>query len=1273
MKKLLCVLLVISTMSSVFSAGQYHKTYNNYTGDWADAPSWENGDGSLSNNDSIHIYGYIDRNTNLTLNNNIILRVYDTLVVYGDLYIENNGFLYVEAGGIVIVYGDVTADNNVNVDLSSYFITLGDFTQNNNSNIDAPENDTLLYVTGTTTCNMATCLDDSLVGGMDELMDNPDISDLVLGTSSIILPINPTICDGSSVNLRIRDDGTSYQWYRDGGVISGATSYTYAATLAGEYDVTFDVDGNPQDPDPDTVTVVALPTPTLSSDDADNIICAGDQVIFTAGGGTNYEFKLNYTTVQNGAGTTYTTTGLNDGDAVKVVVTNANSCVDSTAAITTTVNALPAPTLSSDDADNIICAGDQVIFTGGGGTNYEFKLNGTTVQNGASTTYTTTGLSDGDGVKVIVTNANSCVDSTAAITTTVNALPAPTLSSDDADNIICAGDQVIFTAGGGTNYKFKLNGTTVQNGAGTTYTTTSLNDGDAVKVVVTNANNCIDSTAAITTTVNLVPFITNPGDQISCGDYTLPVINGTNLSGSEAYYTGPGGTGDSYIAGELILGSETPMYIYDSNLGCIDEVSFNITITNTPSINNPGNQVACDGFTLPTITGNNLTGSESYYTGPNGTGTSYAAGTLISSSVTPMYIYDINGSCSDEVSFNISIVNTVSLDNPGNQVACDSLILPTITGTNLTGSEAYYTGPGGTGISYSAGDVIVNSVSPMYIYIADGSCTDEVSFNITITNTPSIDNPGNQVACDSLILPTITGTNLTGSEAYYTGPGGTGISYSAGDVIVNSVSPMYIYIADGSCTDEVSFNITITNTPSIDNPGNQVACDSLILPTITGTNLTGSEAYYTGSNGTGSSYAAGDVITSSITPLYIYIDNGSCTDEVSFDITITNTPSINNPGNQVACDSYTLPDITGTNLTGSEAYYSGPDGTGTSYSSNESITTSMTLYIYDVNGSCSNEESFSITILSTPNVYDIEDQDICDSYILPVISGENLTGNELYYSISGGAGDVYNVGEVITSTTTLYIYDENGSCNDEESFTITLRDIEVNLEENIEICEGESYTFTTDISFSTYEWNDISNEAEYTTGQAGYVWVIVTNEYLCTASDTVYLTVNNNPIVNIGNDTVICGDESLIIDAGEFILYEWSTGDISRSIQVYAGEQEISVTVADENGCTDRDTILISDCEGAILGDITNVFTPNGDGEHDTWIINGIEMFSDAKIEVFDRSQRRVFFKSGNYSNSDAWDGKFKGKELPMDNYYYVIDLYGDGEKMLKGYVTILR
>jgi hypothetical protein len=94
---------------------------------------------------------------------------------------------------------------------------------------------------------------------------------------------------------------------------------------------------------------------------------------------------------------------------------------------------------------------------------------------------------------------------------------------------------------------------------------------------------------------------------------------------------------------------------------------------------------------------------------------------------------------------------------------------------------------------------------------------------------PVLDPMVDVAACDTYLLPLITGANLTGNQAYYTGPGGTGTSYSAGDIISTTIT-LFIFdeLSPGStCNDETSFTITIDNTPPVINcPGNLTAtCD----------------------------------------------------------------------------------------------------------------------------------------------------------------------------------------------------------------------------------------------------------------------------------------------------------------------------------------------------------------------------------------------------------------------------------------------------------------
>lgn len=83
---------------------------------------------------------------------------------------------------------------------------------------------------------------------------------------------------------------------------------------------------------------------------------------------------------------------------------------------------------------------------------------------------------------------------------------------------------------------------------------------------------------------------------------------------------------------------------------------------------------------------------------------------------------------------------------------------------------------------------------------------------------------------------------------------------------------------------------------------------------------------------------------------------------------------------------------------------------------------------------------------------------------------------------------------------------------------------------------------------------------------------------------------------------------------------------------------------------------------------IPNVFTPNGDGINDTWIIEGLDIFPGHILYVYNR-WGQLLYRGEN--GSDPWDGKYEGKNLPAGSYVYVLDLR-NGHKVYKGVVTII-
>src|SRR5690606_23180310 len=114
-----------------------------------------------------------------------------------------------------------------------------------------------------------------------------------------------------------------------------------------------------------------------------------------------------------------------------------------------------------------------------------------------------------------------CSAMSAGTTMTVNPRPVVNLLSSDADNTICAGSSVTFTAtpAGADNYEFFVNSTSAQSSTSNTFTTSALNDGQTVSVVVKTAAGCDATSAGITIQVDPTPTTADAGpDQLDlCG------------------------------------------------------------------------------------------------------------------------------------------------------------------------------------------------------------------------------------------------------------------------------------------------------------------------------------------------------------------------------------------------------------------------------------------------------------------------------------------------------------------------------------------------------------------------------------------------------------------------------------------------------------------------------------------------------------------------------------------------------------------------------------
>uniref|UniRef100_UPI003F6A262D HYR domain-containing protein n=1 Tax=Nonlabens sp. TaxID=1888209 RepID=UPI003F6A262D len=139
-------------------------------------------------------------------------------------------------------------------------------------------------------------------------------------------------------------------------------------------------------------------------------------------------------------------------------------------------------------------------------------------------------------------------------------------------------------------------------------------------------------------------------------------------------------------------------------------------------------------------------------------------------------------------------------------------------------------------------------------------------------------------------------------------------------------------------------------------------------------------------------------------------------------------------------------------------------------------TTSVITWTYDDgNGNISTQDQ--LVIIERRSIDTIADVVVCDTFTLPAITGDYLTGGQMYYTQSGGNGiafaeaDILNFSDFASYPVTLYAYDVDAAtgCSTETSFSLTINDTPViGIINDISSCEqyelpvlpvGDYYTF----------------------------------------------------------------------------------------------------------------------------------------------------------------------------------------------------------------------
>lgn len=173
------------------------------------------------------------------------------------------------------------------------------------------------------------------------------------------------------------------------------------------------------------------------------------------------------------------------------------------------------------------------------------------------------------------------------------------------------------------------------------------------------------------------------------------------------------------------------------------------------------------------------------------------------------------------------------------------------------------------------------------------------------------------------------------------------------------------------------------------------------------------------------------------------------------------------------------------------------------------------------------------------------DQDICVGDTL-VLDASYLGATYLWQDSSTAA--TFQV----TQPGTYHVRLDNGCDQLYDTVQISIHDsLIVDLGADTVLCPGADLWLYAANPNASYLWNTFASTPDYTVTSPGLYWVEVTNA--CeTVRDSILITPQTPPTVDLGPDVTICQGDSLILDGfypGS--TFKWNTGDTTSSITVF--------------------------------------------------------------------------------------------------------------------------
>ena len=329
------------------------------------------------------------------------------------------------------------------------------------------------------------------------------------------------------------------------------------------------------------------------------------------------------------------------------------------------------------------------------------------------------------------------------------------------------------------------------------------------------------------------------------------------------------------------------------------------------------------------------------------------------------------------------------------------------------------------------------------------------------------------------------------------------------------------------------------------------------------------------------------------------------------------------------------------------------------------ITTQSGVYILQVSNNCGADiDTINVDISGiSPTVTLGPDTTLCEgSTLLLVSDADAITSIQWQNGSSSSSFAVSSPG--------IFSLAESNRCGD-ASDTIVVYYLDApdpfTLGPDTTLCPGETITLTAPTSTLNIQWQDGSILESIVADQPITYSLQLSNDCGSVSDELVLSYDTQVPFLDLGPELEWCEGDIITLDASQLFnaSYSWNNSSVSSSIEISApGVYSVEVSTACSLISDEVNVVPGIDCYTPELHKefyIPNVFSPNGDGINDVFVIG---MGSDLDVQsmqgsVFDRWGNLVFSSE---ANPFSWDGRFIEKDAMPAVYVLVLHWeYNDG------------